>query len=85
MNLRARSVIVGAALFGCLLLAVRAGAELPPSKNAPKVGDKMPDFTLPDAQGKPIRLYDLLAVPEGNTSAKRTTPRLLVIFYRGYW
>ncbi|MCA1806243.1 MAG: AhpC/TSA family protein [Xanthomonadaceae bacterium] len=39
-----------------------------------KVGSRAPDFTLPDAHGKPVRLADLLQ--EGP---------VIVTFYRGAW
>ncbi|HEV1995092.1 MAG TPA: hypothetical protein VGR03_12240 [Candidatus Acidoferrum sp.] len=52
-----------ALLFAMALLfaAEPAGAQLPPSKGAPKVGEKMPDFTLPDTNNKPVKLSALLA------------------------
>lgn len=74
----------------CALAAIVAGntqAQLPPSKNAPKVGEKAPDFTLPDSTGKPVRLYELLSsrpVVRGAT-AENTGAWVLLIFYRGYW
>lgn len=55
--------------------------QLPPSLKAPKVGEKAPEFTLPDTNEKPVKLTELLAGPEGG-------PRpagVLLIFYRGYW
>lgn len=40
----------------------------------PKVGDRAPDFTLPDSDGRPVSLQDLLA----------RGPAVLS-FYRGRW
>lgn len=51
--------------------------QLPQSAGAPKVGEKAPDFTLPDSQGKPVRLSSLLDQPGGGW--------VVLIFYRGYW
>ena len=56
--------------------------QLPTSTAAPRVGQPAPEFTLPDRDGKPVALADLLkSPPEGGTSASGT----LLIFYRGYW
>lgn len=38
-----------------------------------KVGDKAPDFALPSAEGKTVKLSDL------------TGHNILIDFYRGYW
>jgi len=48
--------------------------EVPPSAEAPRIGEKAPAFTLPDQNGKQIALADLL-------SAKG----VILIFYRGHW
>jgi AhpC/TSA family len=48
--------------------------QVPLSAQAPRVGEKAPDFSLPDQTGKQIALADLLS-PNG----------AVVIFYRGHW
>ena len=50
--------------------------QLPASTAAPQIGQKAPDFTLPDSTGHSVSLSQLEA----------TSPRgVLLIFYRGYW
>jgi hypothetical protein len=48
--------------------------QVPASTSAPRVGQKAPEFTLPDQNGKQVALADLLA---GKGA--------LLIFYRGHW
>jgi len=55
--------------------------QLPPSTQTPKVGEKAPEFTLPDTNEKPVKLAELLAGPEGGPKPAG----VLLIFYRGYW
>ncbi len=62
------------------LLALPAAAQLPESAGAPKVGEKAPDFTLPDTQGKPVTLSEVL-----QPRAEGEKPWVLLVFYRGYW
>jgi len=69
--------ILGAFLFMTLSFA----RQLPESAGAPKVGEKAPDFTLPDSQGKSVRLSSLLNEPGGGAPASW----VVLIFYRGYW
>ena len=55
-------------------------AQLPLSTGAPSAGQKAPSFTLPDQQGKPVSLADLLKPGRTGKSGG-----LVLIFYRGYW
>ena len=49
-------------------------ARVPVTPTALRVGERPPDFTLPDAGGRPITLADY-----GGTKA------VVLVFYRGYW
>jgi len=58
--------------------------QLPAAETAPRVGEKAPDFTLPDQNGKTVSLAELLSSsPAGAAGAKANG--VLVIFYRGHW
>jgi len=60
--------------------------QLPASAGAPQIGAKAPDFTLPDAQGRPVRLANLLASRAGGAPESGSPGSwVLLIFYRGYW
>lgn len=48
--------------------------QVPLSAQAPEIGQKAPEFTLPDQNGKQVSLTSLLS-PNG----------VILIFYRGYW
>jgi len=48
--------------------------QVPISAQAPRVGAKAPEFSLPDQNGKSVVLGDLLS-PNG----------AVLIFYRGHW
>jgi hypothetical protein len=57
--------------------------QLPASNGAPRVGQKAPEFVLPDTNRNPVSLESLLSKPISNTQAP---PKgVLLIFYRGYW
>ena len=76
-----------AAVFGMFMVAALLfvifvmGSWLPRSSAAPQVGQKAPDFTLNDANNKPVTLVQLLTEPFNNKPPKG----VLLIFYRGYW
>lgn len=72
------AVIIGFFLFAFFI----AARWLPASTGAPQVGQKAPEFTLPDTNNKPVSLAELLSTPlDGNKPPKG----VLLIFYRGYW
>lgn len=54
---------------------------LPPSTGAPQVGQKVPEFTLPNSTGRQVSLNELLTTPIEGKAPKG----VLLIFYRGYW
>jgi hypothetical protein len=79
------SIFARGATAALLLAAATACAgNLPASKNAPPVGAKAPDFTLPDLAGRPITLSRLLASPVDEASGRKGA-WVLLVFYRGYW
>jgi hypothetical protein len=61
--------------------------QLPASTSAPRIGQKAPDFTLPDQDGKPVALADLLTPLSSSTKpgASEKSGGALLIFYRGRW
>jgi len=48
--------------------------QVPLSAQAPRIGEKAPEFSLPDQNGKQVALADLVS-PKG----------AVLIFYRGHW
>jgi hypothetical protein len=74
-------------MLSALLLAIFvfsffiASRWLPASRGAPQVGQKAPDFSLPDTNGKTVMLSELRSEPING----KTPKGVLLIFYRGYW
>lgn len=68
-----------APLTGLALVLAMAGSStgqdrpLPPPQVSSAVGERDPDFALPDQEGRTLRLSSLRG------------KRILLIFYRGYW
>jgi hypothetical protein len=69
--------LIGLFLWSFFILA----KQLPPSRGAPQVGQKAPDFTLTDTSEKQVRLSELLSTQIGGNKPKG----VLLVFYRGYW
>jgi len=57
------------------------GRWLPASKGAPQIGQRVPDFSLPDTSGKQVSLNELMTTPINGNAPKG----VLLVFYRGYW
>jgi hypothetical protein len=69
--------VLSLAVIGMFLyVTLVAARQLPASPDALKVGQKVPDFTLPDSHGRPVALHDLVGPGK---------PWVVLIFYRGYW
>jgi len=71
-------------LFG--FVAYQVSRVFPDAKNAPQVGQRAPEFSLVDTNGRNFTLAQLLSAPiTDSASAARATKGVLVVFYRGYW
>jgi hypothetical protein len=79
--------VAGTVVMGFFVFLVFVESKgIPPSLAAPRVGQKAPDFTLPDINGNPVSLTDLLAPAQASASEKgEHLHSVLLIFYRGYW
>jgi hypothetical protein len=77
------ALVIGVAISGFFSFAMLYGTrQIPASSGAPRAGQPAPDFTLPDQDGQPVTLAQLIAPPEGGA---RKPGGVLLIFYRGYW
>ncbi len=61
-------LLVGGAWFNFVL------ARIPDTPTTLRVGERPPDFTLPDAAGRPVSL-----------AGYRGKKPVVLVFYRGYW
>lgn len=74
--------VVSVAVFAMFVFVIFIGGRwLPASKGAPQVGQRVPDFSLPDTSGKQVSLNELLTTPINGKAPKG----VLLMFYRGYW
>lgn len=58
--------------------------QLPVAEAAPRAGQKAPDFTLPDQNGRRLTLTELVSTAPEGAAGKKANGALL-IFYRGHW
>ena len=73
---------LGVLVIGLFVFAFFIGGRaIPASKGAPQVGQRAPDFTLTDNNGKAVSLNELLTTPINGNAPKG----VLLVFYRGYW
>jgi hypothetical protein len=57
--------------------------QLPASAGAPHVGQRAPEFVLPDTTNQPVSLASLLSTP---LAGAQVPPKgVVLVFYRGYW
>jgi amino acid transporter len=74
--------LLSVAVFAMFIFVIFVvGTSLPASKGAPQVGQRVPDFSLPDTSGKQVSLNELLTTPINGSAPKG----MLLVFYRGYW
>jgi hypothetical protein len=69
---------------GASLFTFSHARALPSSAAAPQVGQRLPDFILPDAGGQPVSLDSLFSHTPDDASSP-LPKAVLLIFYRGYW
>lgn len=74
--------IVSLLLFAFGTMAFFGGRQIPPVAGAPRVGEKVPEFSLSDSNGKPVSLSQLLSEPVAGGARPKG---VLLVFYRGYW
>src|SRR5262245_38540048 len=77
------ALVLGVVLGGFFAYGTLIGTRnLPASSAAPRAGQRAPEFTLPDQDGRPVSLAELLASAPG--AAGRPGGAVL-IFFRGHW
>ncbi len=69
--------IFGFFVFSTFIMARR----MPAAHGAPQVGQKAPEFSLSDTDGRLVPLSALLSTPINGKAPKG----VLLVFYRGYW
>lgn len=76
------AVTLSVAIFGFFVFSTFIMARwMPAAQGAPQVGQKAPEFSLSDTDGRPVSLSELLSTPINGKAPKG----VLLVFYRGYW
>jgi hypothetical protein len=73
--------VLASFVYGVFVVARR----LPESRGAPLVGQKAPDFRLPDTNRQLVSLSELLSAPIRSADRSQAARGVLLIFYRGFW
>ena len=73
------AVVLGGFFSYVTLVGTR---DLPVSGGAPRAGQRAPDFTLPDQDGRPVSLADLLAPGQWDAGQRGG---VVLVFFRGHW
>ncbi len=76
--------LVTLAVSGVMIFAFVFARKLPNAKEAPQIGQRVPDFTLTDANGQSDSL-DSLFTPAAGDPQSAAPKAVLLIFYRGCW
>jgi hypothetical protein len=74
--------ILSAVVFGASAWGLHHARDLPAASDAPRVGEKAPDFTLANANGQATSLSQLLTESMSNSAPPKA---VLLVFYRGDW
>ena len=84
--------LLSVAAIGLLFTTIYSVARnLPASINAPQLGQRVPDFTLPDSEGQLVTFSTLEGQPftsnewPPKAAAGKKASGTVLIFYRGYW
>lgn len=73
---------LGVAVFGFFVFTTLVMSRwMPAAEGAPEVGQKAPEFSLSDTDGRPVSLSELLSTPVSGKAPKG----VLLVFYRGHW
>ena len=73
--------VIALLLFAGNVVLIRHTRDVPNSAGAPQVGERLPEFSLPDSSGQPTSLSQLYAAQVDGSQPKA----VLLVFYRGYW
>jgi hypothetical protein len=74
--------VLSVLLLGLSIAFFWGARHIPPlAAGTPTIGQRAPDFTLPDSSGNPVSLTQLFDSSSPNPAPKA----VLLVFYRGYW
>lgn len=78
--------VLACLMFAFTILMFYVSRHIPGAAQAPREGQKAPEFTLTDTGGNPVTLASLMNAPLPNSPRPDGKPKaVLLVFYRGYW